>query len=445
MNASRTSTRRAWFRLIWCTTITLDTARKMARISSDLYWRIKRMMRTVCLTDAQPGGFIHPDEAGMARALIGWFAREARDLPWRHTRDPYAIWVSEVMLQQTTVKAVQPYWVRWMRRWPTVRALAKAQPGQVLKLWEGLGYYRRARHLQRAAQIIRAEWRGRFPRAFPEVLALPGVGRYTAGAICSLAYNQPQPILDGNVMRVLARVVGLRQDPRKRPAHERLWRLAWALVEVPHALPARKLPHATAGNCSALNQALMELGAVVCSPRHPRCGACPLGRDCVARQKGWQERLPNLKKRVKTQERFSVAFVARRGGHILARQRPDGGVNGSLWEFPSVEIEPGRFGLGSDLGQKALAVLRRMALSKLGLALVSLAPLAVVRHSITRFRWRVLAVQGELAPSKRSRSVTGRWLTLAQLDQLPFTAGHRHVLRRLAGKSATSAFDPDPA
>src|SRR6185295_12399866 len=174
-------------------------------------------------------------EERTARALVprllAWYRQNARELPWRRTLDPYAIWISEIMLQQTQVKTVIPFWERWMRELPGVRALAEAKPDTVLKLWEGLGYYTRARNLQKAAQQIVAGRHGRFPERFDDILALPGVGRYTAGAIASIAFNQPRPILDGNVIRVLTRLFGIGDDPREKRANQRLWRLAEALIE----------------------------------------------------------------------------------------------------------------------------------------------------------------------------------------------------------------------
>lgn len=167
----------------------------------------------------------------IVRRLVAWFDRNARDLPWRRNRDPYAIWVSEIMLQQTQVNTVLPYWRRWMRALPTVEALARASPQQIHKLWEGLGYYTRVRNLQRAAQLIVAQHDGRVPERFDQVLTLPGIGPYTAGAICSIAFNQPQPILDGNVIRVLTRLFGIAGHPRATPVSARLWRLAEQLVQ----------------------------------------------------------------------------------------------------------------------------------------------------------------------------------------------------------------------
>src|SRR2546425_303209 len=196
-------------------------------------------------------GSCAPRPGALAQLLLNWFKQNARDLPWRRTRDPYAIWISEIMLQQTQVKTVIPYWQRWMRRLPDVRALARARPDAVLKLWEGLGYYLRARNLHQAARTIVDQHGGRFPEQFDEVLALPGIGRYTAGAICSIAFNQPTPVLDGNVIRVLTRWFGITTNPREKSTNKKLWELAEQLVVNAAKLPGKQ-------NCSQLNQALME-------------------------------------------------------------------------------------------------------------------------------------------------------------------------------------------
>src|ERR1035437_6082269 len=242
--------------------------------------------------------------------LLAWFAQNARDLPWRRTRDPYAIWVSEVMLQQTQVKTVLPYWERWMRALPTIAALAKAKPHTLHKLWEGLGYYTRVRNLQRAARLIVEQHGGRFPNDFDALLALPGIGPYTAGAVCSIAFDQPQPILDGNVIRVLTRLCGIGGDPRERKTNARLWQLAKELVlraaetdartsASPHAshtrcdgATARRVTPPASRPCSQFNQSLMELGALVCTPRQPRCGVCPIAKHCVAYQEDRVDQLP---------------------------------------------------------------------------------------------------------------------------------------------------------
>ena len=197
-------------------------------------------------------------EKAVAIALLPWFVRTARDLPWRRSQDPYAIWISEIMLQQTQVKTVIPYWQRWMEAFPTVEALASARSDRVLKLWEGLGYYSRARNIHRAAVEIRDQHDARFPTDHATVLELPGIGPYTAGAICSIAYNQPAPILDGNVIRVLCRVWAVPGDPRSGKTNALLWDLATRLVKAAQLFPPQHAP-ALAGNCSALNQAFMDL------------------------------------------------------------------------------------------------------------------------------------------------------------------------------------------
>src|ERR1019366_8009616 len=271
----------------------------------------------------------------IVQRLLVWFARNARDLPWRRTRDPYAIWVSEIMLQQTQVKTVLPYWERWMRALPNLAALAKAKPPALHKLWEGLGYYTRVRNLQRAAQLMMARHGGRFPQGFEDVLALPGVGRYTAGAICSIAFNEARPILDGNVMRVLTRYYGITGNPRERKVTPRLWQLAEELVQQAAQVGARPRSSSHASRftfhvsrpCAQLNESLMELGALICTPRQPRCGVCPIAKRCVAYQEGRVNELPSRSRRIRATPRRFVAFVAQKRGRYLVRQRPAGVVN----------------------------------------------------------------------------------------------------------------------
>src|SRR6266568_8545139 len=202
------------------------------------------------------------EKSKLVDALLGWFRRNARDLPWRRTCDPYGIWVSEVMLQQTQVKTVLAYWERWMHALPNIVTLANAKPEKVRKLWEGLGYYTRVRNMQQAARIIMEKDGGRFPENFEEIMALPGIGRYTAGAICSIAFNQSKPILDGNVIRVLTRLFGIAENPREKETNARLWKLAEQLVSDPLVVHGRRM-----NACSQLNQSLMELGALVCAPK----------------------------------------------------------------------------------------------------------------------------------------------------------------------------------
>ena len=377
-------------------------------------------LRTVWPRSArQPTALVAP--------LLKWFSRNARSLPWRGTLDPYAVWVSEIMLQQTQVKTVIPYYERWMRDLPDVHALAKAPSEKIHKLWEGLGYYTRVRNMQKAAQVIVEQHGGVFPKDFDDVLALPGIGRYTAGAIGSIAFDQPMPILDGNVIRVLTRVFGIRENAREKETNARLWKLAEELVQSV-AAPVKAGPSlkhwisAAASQrqlrvCSALNQSLMELGALVCTPRQPRCDECPLAKLCVARRDDLVEQLPNLGERIASTPRRFVACVLEREGAVLVRQRPDGVVNAHLWEFPNVEV---------TWAAPALATQRALE-AELGNALESLTPLVTVKHSITRFRITLEVFRGVVSGGTL-RAGAGEWISADRARQLPFTSAHRRVL-----------------
>jgi A/G-specific adenine glycosylase len=380
----------------------------------------------------------------LVAALLDWFAAHARDLPWRRTRDPYAIWVSEIMLQQTQVKTVMPFWERWMRELPTIESAANASSVKIHKLWEGLGYYTRVRNLQKAAQQIVAQQKSRrrrgdesqtktksetphvvsykFPENFDDVLALPGIGRYTAGAICSIAFNQPTPILDGNVIRVLTRIFGIAENPKEKQTNARLWQLAAELVS--HAktqgsqrknVPAFAAfaPLRENNFCSFLNQSLMELGALVCTPRNPQCLICPVNKLCIAFAENRVEELPNLGKREAATARHFVAFVIERDGKFLVQQRPVGIVNAHLWEFPNFETN----------GEKSDA--EEIFNSAFNFKAAKFQPLCTVKHSITRYRITLEAFRVQLP--KRLKKLDGIWLPRARFDSLAFTAAHKKL------------------
>lgn len=359
----------------------------------------------------------------LVKGLLAWFQEHARDLPWRHTRDPYAIWVSEIMLQQTQVTTVVPYWTRWMREFPDLETLAQASEDRVLKLWEGLGYYSRARHLQRAAREILARQGGRFPTDYDAILALPGVGRYTAGAICSIAFDQATPIVDGNIIRVLTRLFGVAGDPRSRAINERIWQLAEDLVKT-----AAQTSASTA--CSACNQALMELGALVCTPRQPDCPRCPWRRACVAHREHRTAELPERGIRVGTTARHFVVFAIRHRDRWLVRQRPKGGVNAGLWEFPNVEVNA-----AANAGFEAVRAHPPAALAKAlpGIA----APAAIesggtIQASLTRYRLTLEIFRVRMRPGRIGR-VVGEWRTDAELTRLAFSSAQRRIARRVTG------------
>ncbi len=264
--------------------------------------------------------------ARLAARLVEWYRRSKRDLPWRGA-SPYAVWVSEIMLQQTQVATVIPFFRRFLERFPTVEALAAAPIDDVLKLWAGLGYYARARNLHRAAQMVVERFGGVVPQTPEEIEALPGIGRYTSGAILSIAYDVPRPLVDANVIRVLSRVFGLRGDPKSAPNQAALWSLAEQLV--PQEGPGE------------FNQGLMELGALVCSPADPKCDRCPLLPDCVAGNSPDPSALPEFPPgRATISVTHSAALIRDSAGRFLIAQRPLHGLWGGLWEFPRVVCEP---------------------------------------------------------------------------------------------------------
>jgi A/G-specific adenine glycosylase len=263
------------------------------------------------------------DPSEWAGRIINWYERNCRELPWRGERDPYRVWLSEVMLQQTQVKTVIPYYRRFLDAYPTLEDLAAAAESEVLDLWAGLGYYRRARNLHQAARIVVKRWGGRFPDRFPEALALPGIGRYSAGAVLSLAFDQPYPVLDGNVRRVLIRFLKLRETPSPTA----LWRLLEEVVAKP---PAQE-------TIASFNQGLMELGALVCTPRNPVCGECPLRDCCGAKAAGLERELPApVRRRETVRCRFTVAVIGEKDRFLMRVSRRDPYLAG-FWEFPKVE------------------------------------------------------------------------------------------------------------
>ncbi len=320
------------------------------------------------------------------------------------------------MLQQTQVKTVLPYWSRWMKTLPDIKSLARARPGKVLKLWEGLGYYTRAHNLQKAAQEICEKHGGKFPRDFNDILALPGIGRYTAGAIASIAFNEPKPILDGNVIRVLCRVFGIEKNPREKTTSAQLWQLAESLVALAAKLPSTGLSLVTR-HSSLLNQSLMELGALVCTPRSPKCETCPIKKRCVALRGNRVGQLPNLGKRIMTTNRHFVALVISKRGKFLVRRRPARVVNAHLWEFPNLEThETNLHGAAREI---------------LGFNSIPLQPFCSIKHSITRFRISLQVFRVELNGSPKKSLFRGRWCSLKELEQLSFPSAHRKILEKL--------------
>jgi A/G-specific adenine glycosylase len=260
------------------------------------------------------------------RALMTWYREQARDLSWRGTLDPYAIWVSEIVLQQTRVDQGTPYIERFLKKFPTVFDLAKANEDAVLKLWEGLGYYSRARNLHKAARLVANEREGIFPATALEWETLPGVGRYTAGAIASIAYGENAPVVDGNVKRVLARLLDCHDNVDSPATTNAIW--DWMTILVRGKNPGE------------FNQSVMELGASICSPRNPNCGCCPVKRFCLAHSQSTQAQLPVRTPKKKVPHHQIVVAAIKKNGRYLLGKRPADGMLGGLWEFPGGKVEP---------------------------------------------------------------------------------------------------------
>ncbi len=343
-----------------------------------------------------------PDSASWRGRLLAWYRRHRRPLPWRRTRDPYRIWVAEVMLQQTQVATVRPFYQRFLARFPDLGSLSRAREPQVLAAWAGLGYYRRARDLRRAAQFVVREHAGRVPDDPQAFGRLPGVGRYTAGAVLSIAFDRPLPVLDGNVARVLSRLYALRASVRDARGARTLWQLAESLVP--------------AGGAGEWNQALMELGATLCLPRGPRCPECPLRAHCRARALGRVEAYPPAAARRRVERvRRAVALITR-GAKLLVERR-EGALLAGLWEPPGADVPPGR---------ESRAVLAA-ALARLGLS-ARLEPTGqTVRHTITHRAIEVEVWRARLlAPVRRTARL--RFVDPALPDAGPLTGLARKLL-----------------
>lgn len=307
------------------------------------------------------------------------------------------------MLQQTQVKTVIPYWERWMTLFPEVTSLSAAPEERVLKAWEGLGYYSRARNLQRAATLVCEKHSGEFPTRFADVLALPGIGRYTAGAICSIAFGQPAPILDGNVARVLSRVFLIAGEIKAKETQARLWQLSERLVVQAHRQR----------RSGELNESLMELGALVCTPRTPLCAHCPISAHCAAFKRDRVADFPNTGQRPEARKRFFVAYVFSHGDDVLVRKRAAGQVNGGLWEFPNQEV-------------RKEAKTRRIVVED---CQVKIQALTTIRHTITNNRIVLSVFRAELNGNAASvaRRFQGEWRKLGNLEDLPFSSAHGKI------------------
>ena len=340
------------------------------------------------------------------RSLREWYQRHGRDLPWRKTTDPYSIWVSEIMLQQTQVKTVIPYYYAWLERFPDIPTLANSPLQSVLKQWEGLGYYARARNLHRAAQKVVEDYQGVFPDRFSDVLSLPGIGRTTAGGILSAAFNQPISILDGNVKRVLARLVGLKTPPKK--AINQLWELSDRLLDRDHP--------------REYNQALMDLGATICTPKQPSCLLCPWRDFCYAFQSNLQTQIPMREPSTPLpHKQIGVAVIWNDQGEVLIDRRLEEGLLGGLWEFPGGKIEA---------NETIPDCIKREIKEELGISIEVRDHLITLNHAYTHFRvtlnvYHCRYLAGEPQPIECEEI---RWVKPEQLSQFPFPKANTKII-----------------
>ncbi|MBS1249623.1 MAG: Adenine DNA glycosylase [Chloroflexi bacterium] len=341
--------------------------------------------------------------------LLTWYAENTRDLPWRGMSDPYAVLVSEVMLQQTRVTAVIPYFERWMARFPTLQSLAEASQEEVLSLWEGLGYYRRARALHRAAGMVMEDYGGTLPGDAQTLRTLPGIGRYTAAALASIAFGADEPALDGNIRRVLSRFFNVTIPIHTSAGEKRLWALAG------EHLPA---------HASRYNQALMDLGALVCTSRTPNCSRCPVKGGCQARVLGIQEERPVRKAKSPIPHHTVTAAVIPQAGRVLIARRPPDGLLGGMWEFP---------GGTQEAGESLSACLRREIQEELGVEIAVGETLGVYDHAYTHFRITLHAFQCQLVTEEiQLREHTDwKWAGVGELDGYPMGKIDRQIARYL--------------
>ncbi len=343
--------------------------------------------------------------------LLPWFSGNKRSMPWRSNRTPYRVWISELMLQQTRVDQATPYFHRFMKRFPSLKSLAAATQEEVLKQWEGLGYYSRARNLHKAAQIIATKHRGRFPKTAEEIIALPGIGSYTAAAIGSLAFNLDLAVLDGNVIRVLSRLFAYTRDTRTSPAKNELQQYADELL--------------VKGDAGNFNEAMMELGATVCAPKNPDCPACPLARVCLGFESGRPTDYPVKAPKKKVPHIVvGAAVVTNADGQVLVAQRRSEDMLGGLWEFPGGKQEP---------GETIKQCIARELEEELGINTEIGDFLVSVKHAYSHFTMDMHTYFASIA-SGRPRPIhcqDFRWMEIADLRRLPYSRADLKIIDEL--------------
>jgi A/G-specific adenine glycosylase len=351
-------------------------------------------------------------KSSLRRKLLRWFDENQRDLPWRKNKTPYRIWVSEIMLQQTQVATVIDYYNHFIKNLPTVRKLAAADESEVLKLWEGLGYYRRARQMRAAAKVVVDLHDGKFPTDFETVLSLPGIGRYTAGAILSISQDHPLPILEGNTIRLFARLMKMQADPRTTENQKALWEFSESL------LPRKR--------CGDFNQALMELGSEVCHPKRPKCLVCPIADLCPTAIQGLQEQIPVATRKMKYEVINEAVVIVQKGNKFLIRQCGPGERWEYLWDFPRYCIDEsnGPVQMGTHLSEKLK--------QHTGLTAVVHRSTSQIKHAVTRYRITLDCCPADNVTGRLKRtSETLKWMTVEEINQTPMSVTGRKIAKSL--------------
>lgn len=358
------------------------------------------------------------------RALRAWYRRRARELPWRKSGEAYRIWISEIMLQQTTVTAVVPYFERFTERFPSIQVLASAEQDEVLRYWEGLGYYSRARNIHKTAMLLVEEREGVFPQTVDELMALPGIGRYTAGAIMSFAFDLPAPILEANTIRVYSRLLGYEENPRSTRGQ----RILWSFAE--HLLPRRSV--------GPFNQGLMELGALVCTPTEPKCCECPVRSTCRAFADGRQDEIPQAEKRPEVTSVVEVSAAVRLDGRFVLRRNPEGQRWAGLWDFIRFPLSEHASlipenGLRKDrpLPLQLQRLIEQTIYHQIRLGTRCERLLAEIRHSVTRYRIRLQCVLAEGDGPIPDEQDDLRLVAPDDFDDVPFSTTGRKLANLL--------------
>jgi len=335
--------------------------------------------------------------------LLRWFKKNGRDLPWRKTREPYAIWVSEIMLQQTQVQTVIPYYQNFLKTFPTVRHLAQSPLSKVLKVWEGLGYYSRARNLHRASRVVLNRLEGKVPDHLKDLLSLPGIGRSTAGSILSFAFNKEAPILDGNVKRVLSRFFAVSGNPKK--AENLLWELSESLIPK--------------GYANSFNQALMDLGSIICTPKAPQCTDCPLRNLCKGYLTDKPESYPPRTVKKPIPQMTAVAAIIQKDGKVLLNQRPLKGLLGGLWEFPNWKNEE---------KERLRLRLRNHIKKEMGMSVEVKEPIGTFKQTYSHFKLTLHVYHCNVMGKNKK----GRWVSIGNLHLLPMSKIHRRIAESIS-------------